>query len=100
MTPDEPLPVAIANPTFVPPAIAQEAAALVAHWRAQRTARGALVLAYVAPIHVRRPPHAGNPPEGWTKCLIARHLLPELNGTWWIPNEIVAHVARFTGVSS
>ncbi len=69
---------------------------LAAHWRKQRTARGPMVLAFVAPVAMRKPAHSGEPPEGWTKCLITKHLLASLNGVWWIPSGIVDHVARFT----
>ena len=97
MTPDEPLPLAIANPAV---ALVRDVTALTDTWRARgRTARGVLVLAYVAPITVRKPTHNGNPPDGYTRAMIVRHLLPELDGVWWIPDSIVAHVARFTGVS-
>lgn len=97
MTPDEPLPLEIANPIA---AFWRDAAELASTWRARgRTARGVLVLAYVAPITVVRPKHSGNPPDGYTKCLIVSHLLTELNGTWWVPDAIVTHVARFTGVA-
>lgn len=97
MTPDEPLPLAIANPAA---ALVRDVTALTCIWRARgRTARGVLMLAYIAPITVVKPKHAGNPPDGYTRAMIVRHLLPELDGVWWIPDAIVAHVARFTGVS-
>lgn len=97
MTPDEPLPIAIANPIYT---LMRDVAALTITWRARgHTARGALVLAYVAPLHVRKPPHGGEPPEGFTKVMIIRHLLPELDGVWWVPSGAVEHMARFTGVS-
>lgn len=99
MSPDEPLPAAVADHDAIARReLAIVAARLVAGWRAQRTARPVLVLAFIAPVHMRKPAHSGEPPEGWTKCLIASHLLTDLNGVWWIPSGIVEHIARFTGV--
>jgi hypothetical protein len=54
------------------------------------TARGALVLAYVAPILLTKPrPGARHAPEGYVEITIAHHLLPECDGTWWVPDAAV-----------
>lgn len=99
MIPNEPLPAAVTDHDAIARReLAIAAAQLVAGWRSHRTARSVLVLGYIAPVHMRKPPHSGEPPEGWTRCLIASHLLTELNGVWWIPSGIVEHVASFTGV--
>jgi len=99
MSPDDPATTAHDHDAIARRAMLQDAAALVKHWRSRRTARHALVLSFVAPIQVRKIPHTGEPPEGWTKVMILSHLLTELNGAWWIPSCIVDHVASFTGVS-
>jgi hypothetical protein len=99
MSPDDPPTTAHDHEAIARRAMYADAAEIVAHWRSRRTARAVLVLSFVAPVHVRKPPHQGNPPEGWTRTLIASHLLTELNGVWWIPSCIVDHVAKFTGVS-
>lgn len=51
------------------------------------TARGALILSYISPLHVRKPVDGRVCPEGWTQVTITGHLCPELDGTWWVPNE-------------
>ena len=99
MSPDDPPTTAHDHHGIALRDVHAAAFALTARWRTQRTARGPLVLAFVAPLVMRKPTHGGEPPEGWTKCMIACHLLTELDGVWWIPSGIVDHVARFTGVA-
>lgn len=84
---------ALANITD-PSVIAYRDAARLAHEFVRRlaargrTARGALVLAFVAPVIFRKPDRSRPCPDGWVEITIERHLLPELVGTWWVPSEI------------
>lgn len=57
-----------------------------------RTARGALVLAYVAPFIARKPRPNENPTEGWISLSLSHHILPECDGVWWVPREAVPHM--------
>lgn len=49
------------------------------------TARGALVLGYISPFHARKSREGERPPEGFAEVTYTGRLLPEMNGTWWVP---------------
>jgi hypothetical protein len=60
----------------------QEVARALGH-----TARGALVLAYIAPCLLRTPDASRSCPEGWRVVTLMNQGLTALNGTWWICDE-------------